>query len=295
MAYFLGIDGGGTKTTCLLGDERQILGRGKSGASNLNRVSQEAAGLALRQCVTEACTAAGVAPSQISRTVVGSAGAGRPESAEEVRRSVAAIVAGEVTVVGDMATALHAAFGNGPGIVVISGTGSIAFARNEQGETARAGGWGWAISDEGSGPWIGRRSVAAIFAARDAGMSTLLQENIRRAWDLKDIEELVIRANSVPQPAFGKLLPEVTAAAEEGDAMASRILDQAGQMLAELARIVGARMFADGQPLQIAMSGGVFANAARVREAFAKALLPAPVLAEVVDPVIGALNMARQG
>ena len=114
-------------------------------------------------------------------------------------------------------------------------------------------------------------------------MPTLLQENILRAWDLKDIEELVIRANSVPQPAFGKLLPEVTAAAEEGDAMASRILDQAGQMLAELARIVGARMFADGQPLQVAMSGGVFANAARVREAFAKALLPAPVLAEVVD------------
>ena len=60
--------------------------------------------------------------------------------------------------------ALEAAFGSGPGVIVIAGTGSIAYGRNREGQTARAGGWGFAISDEGSGHWIGRTAVAAAIA-----------------------------------------------------------------------------------------------------------------------------------
>ena len=63
--------------------------------------------------------------------------------------------------------ALEAAFGSGPGVIVIAGTGSIAYGRNREGQTARAGGWGFAISDEGSGHWIGRTAVAAAIGAWD--------------------------------------------------------------------------------------------------------------------------------
>ena len=103
---------------------------------------------------------------EISRVCVGLAGAARPEISELVRGMVSETLSGEIKpaeikIVGDMVIALEAAFGSGPGVIVIAGTGSIAYGRNSKGQTARAGGWGFAISDEGSGHWIGRTAVAA--------------------------------------------------------------------------------------------------------------------------------------
>src|SRR5438046_5923939 len=108
------------------------------------------------------------------------------------------IVGGEVQVRAATIIALEAAFGRGPGVVVIAGTGSIAYGRNAAGQTRRAGGWGFAISDEGSGYWIGRAAVgAAIHTLDEKGKSPLL-DTILKKWKLESLDELVVTANAIP-------------------------------------------------------------------------------------------------
>ncbi|HET8667177.1 MAG TPA: BadF/BadG/BcrA/BcrD ATPase family protein, partial [Terriglobales bacterium] len=138
MGIFLGIDGGGTKTTCVVGDEKNLLGTGTSGGSNVVRLGEAQARGSLEAAILKACQAAKVEPSRVERTCIGVAGASVPEVREAIRRFIAEIVPGEVIVVGDNEVALEAAFGGASGVIVASGTGSIAYGRNEQGKTARA-------------------------------------------------------------------------------------------------------------------------------------------------------------
>jgi N-acetylglucosamine kinase-like BadF-type ATPase len=297
VAYYLGIDGGGSKTTCLVGDEASILGRGDSTGSNIVRLGEQAAREALQQSVLAACANAKIDPKQISKTVAGVAGVGSAEVREFVQKTLHEVVAGEIIVVTDVEAALEAAFAEGPGVVVVSGTGSIAFARNSQGLTSRAGGWGWAISDEGSGPWIGRAAVTAIFRARDAGETGQMEQSILKTWQLSDHQHLVSAANATPPPDFGALLPEVVAAANGGDPIAAEVFLRAGRELAALAKIAGCRIFGADASVPVAMSGGAFAHAPNLREAFYNSLqaqLPqARLLPDLADPVLGALQMAR--
>src|SRR3989449_9405871 len=212
---FLGIDGGATKTSCLVGDEKSVLGSGASGSSNLIRVGEAQARESLTTAIHQACAAARVSPAQIHKTCVGLAGAARPEISSAARRVMLEIVGGEVQIVGDTIIALEAAFGRGPGVVVISGTGSIAYGRNAAGQSARAGGWGFAISDEGSGHWIGRTAVAAAVRALDlddAGATNQsLLENLMKFWQVETREQLVVAANATPSPDFAALFPAVLA------------------------------------------------------------------------------------
>jgi N-acetylglucosamine kinase-like BadF-type ATPase len=299
VAYYLGIDGGGTKTTCILGDEASILGCGDGAGSNVVRLGEQSSREALQQAVRIACAKAKIDPTRISRTVAGVAGVGRPEVRQFVQETLQEVVAGEIVTVTDVEVALDAAFADGPGVVVVSGTGSIAFARNSHGETSRAGGWGWAVSDEGSGQWIGRAAVGAIFRARDKGKTAQMEQRILRAWQLSDYQHLVSAANATPQPDFGVLLPEVVAAANAGDPIAGEVLVRAGRELAALAKIATSRVFAPDANVPVAMSGGAFAHAPNLREAFYNSLqaqLPhATLLPDLADPVLGALQMARRG
>ena len=299
VAYYLGIDGGGSKTTCLAGDETSTLGRGGGGGSNAVRSGEPAAGDALRQAVAEACAQAKVSPAKITRTVAGIAGAGRTEVREFAERVLREAVGGQLAVVTDAHAALHDAFAEGPGVVVVAGTGSIAWARNAGGETARAGGWGWAISDAGSGPWIGRAAVAAVFQALDRGDVAGMERSILQSWQLADYQQLVVAANRVPPPDFGALLPLVAQAANGGDALAAELFLRAGRELAAIARLAASRVFRHGESVPVAMSGGAFAHAPNLREAFGKSLrgqLPkATLLPNLADPALGALNMARNG
>ena len=298
MAIFLGIDGGGTGTSCLIGDEKSVLGSGIAGASNVLRVGEAAARVALVQAIRQACNAAKIDPAKISRACVGVAGAARPEVAEVVRRIVAETVSGQIEIVGDMVIALHAAFGARPGIMVIAGTGSIAYGRNKAGKVARAGGWGFAVSDEGSGHWIGRTAVSATLRAADQSedASPLLRATMN-VWNVEDRDALVMAANVSPPPDFAALFPAVLAAANTGDALAAGVLRLAGSELATLAKIIIERLFSDANTVPVAMSGGVFANAALVREVFYNELrvqFPQVLVDEkIVDTVQGALDLAR--
>ncbi|MBZ5598824.1 MAG: hypothetical protein LAN83_10910 [Acidobacteriia bacterium] len=300
MAIFLGIDGGGSKTSCAVGDETSLLGSGTAGGSNVIRVGEGQARESLAAAIRQACTVANVTPAQVRRACVGMAGAARPEVSEIVRRLVAEIIPGEIEVVGDMVIALEAAIGGNPGVVVIAGTGSIAYGRDSAGQTARAGGWGFAISDEGSGHWIGRSAIAAVLRAFDEGQAEGMSmvAAMMKFWRLETREQFVLRANSSPPPDFAALLPVVLSAADAGDPLARTALTQAGAELAALAKIVIRRLFPETDTVPVAMSGGVFRSSALVRQVFYNSLRSeypkATINPTVIDPVRGALELARR-
>ena len=300
MSYFLGIDGGGTKTTCAVGDESRLLVTATAGPSNIVRVGGPQARESLHKSVLLACAAAGITPAEVSRTCVGGSGAARPELGAAVRGFLGEILSSPIDVVGDMEIALEAAFDQGPGVLVIAGTGSIAYGRDLHGKTLRAGGWGFAIGDEGSAHWIGRSAVNAVLRESDrqgggAG-PTALAAALFKVWGVTSLSDLARAANSIPPPDFSALAPPVLASDHE---LAKQVLTEAGKELALVAEVVIRRLFThetDGVP--VAMTGGVFRHSTLVRQVFYNELRQfdarAQVNPEVVEPVEGALRMARR-
>jgi glucosamine kinase len=306
VAYYLGIDGGGSKTTCAVGDETSLLARVTAGPSNITRVGETRAREALQKVIREACAAANIAPQQVQRACVGVAGAGREENAVAAHQIVAEMIPGEIEVVGDMQIALAAAFGAEPGVIVIAGTGSIAYGRDAEGRTARAGGWGYAISDEGSAHWIGCAAVSSLLRVIDqsedahaAAEASPLFAGIKAAWSLGSLDELVRAANASSR--FTRLFPAILTAADAGDALAQRVLAQAGRELAQLAAIVVRQLFSEANgnspSARLALAGGVFRHSVIVREVFSHEVRGfdprLEVNPQVVEPVAGALQMAR--
>jgi len=297
VTFFLGIDGGGTRTTCVIGDETTVLGTGIAGGSNIVRVGEDEARAALTAAIQHAYAQAKIDPSQIKRSCIGAAGSARPEIQEAIRKIVATLIPGEIEIVGDTETSLEAAFGTGPGVIVIAGTGSIAYGRNARGQTARAGGWGFAISDEGSGHWIGRTALSAALRAHDEGDHPMLLDDARKVFGAANDHELIVKVNASPD--FAALVPAILAAANAGDAASNRVLTLAGNELANLAKALVSRLFCAGEQVPVAMVGGVFRNSALVRQVFynsvRSACPAAAVQQEIVDPVQGALARARRG
>jgi N-acetylglucosamine kinase-like BadF-type ATPase len=307
VSYYLGIDGGGTKTTCAVGDDAHLLASATAGPSNIVRVGELQTRESLHQAVRQACAAAGITPAQVAHTCVGGSGAARPELADIVRAFLAEILSTPIDVVGDMQIALEAAFDAGPGVIVIAGTGSIAYGRNSQGKTARAGGWGFAIGDEGSAHWIGRAAVSAVLRASDpiddtsetrAPRPDSLAKALLNTWGVSALIDLARVANSVPPPDFATLFPAVAGSKDE---LATQVLSNAGKELAHVAAVVMRRLFArkENGPIPVAMTGGVFRHASSVRELFYNELRTLDARAEidpqVVEPVEGALRLARRG
>jgi len=297
VAYFLAIDGGGTKTECVIGDEHRLLGSAVGSTIKIKKVGNKTAAEALQSAINAACKQANVRPDQFSRTCIGLAGSSIPEVRQWTRATLQQLVSGEVILVNDTMIAHHAAFGGGPGVLVIAGTGSNVLGINERGESARAGGWGSIISDEGSGFWIGRTAVAQLMRAHDAGRPTELLSAITRAWGLGTREEVVAMANSNPPPDFAALLPAVLQCADAGDALAREILSSAANELAQLARIVVRKLWNGDGKIRIALTGGVFAHSVQIRQMFSNAIQAErpgiEVNPEPVHPVMGALAMAR--
>lgn len=300
MPYYLGIDGGGTKTTCAVGDATSLLATATAGGSNIVRVGEAQARESLHRAVRQACVAAGITPRQVAHTCVGGSGAARPELAHIIREILAEIVPLSIDVVGDMEIALEAAFDTGPGVIVIAGTGSIAYGRDPRGRTLRAGGWGFAIGDEGSAHWIGRAAVSALLRAsdrRDKAAQSSLAVALFKEWKVNSLSDLARAANSVPPPDFAALFRAVVASEDD---LAAQVLSQAGRELAEVAAVVTGRLFVQeqGGSVPVAMIGGVFRHAETVRLVFYNELRRLEPRVEinprVVDPVEGALRMARR-
>ena len=300
MAYYLGIDGGGTKTRCVIANETTILARAVSGGCNIIRLGEAKARESLHAAIRQACSVANISPDQIQNVCLGAAGAARPEIAAKLLSLLDELVpqlGARTEVVGDAVIALEAAFGAGSGVIAIAGTGSIVYGRDASGRTTRAGGWGFAISDEGSGHWIGRQAITELLRARDQGRETALIAAILESWKLDSLDALIRHANATPPPEFPRLFPIVTRAAAQGDSVARQLLARAGRELAELAAIVLRRVAPTPPHVPVAMTGSVFRQSEDVRQVFynqLEASFPGIKLLDgLVDPVLGALALAR--
>jgi N-acetylglucosamine kinase-like BadF-type ATPase len=280
---------------------------------NIVRLGEQQAREALRTAIRQVCATAKISPDQIRAICIGAAGAARPEIEAKIRSIFAEIISETVSgnaqpkieVVGDAVIALEAAFGAGPGVIAIAGTGSIVYGRDAAGHIARAGGWGFAVSDEGSGHWIGRRAISAILNAHDQGLETaltamVLQTSKLTSMKITTLDELVQLANSTPPPNFPRLFPIVLRAADEGDSIARELLTEAGTKLATLAAIVIRRLAPDVPEvtLPVAMTGSVFRQSPVVRQIFYNTLQKSfpsiDVHQKLIDPVEGALARARR-
>jgi glucosamine kinase len=297
VLFFLGIDGGGTKTRCVVGNEHSVLAMGSGSGCNIVRVGEACARDSLSGAIHEACVQAGLSPQQIVRTCAGVAGAADDGVASLVQRVLIGIVGGAIEVIGDMEIALESAFGGDAGVVVVAGTGAIAYGRNERGESARAGGWGRLISDEGSGHWVGVEAIRAALREHDRRQNPLLLRALMQELGATDVHDLAVRANADAMD-FAKLLPVVLSAAESNDDPAVQVLERAGRELARTAAIVVRRLFGDSDA-RVAKHGGVFAASPLVTRGFEehlRQLCPKASCVDVeVNPVLGALQRARRG
>lgn len=301
MGFRLGIDGGGTKTECVLADETgTILARATAGPSNLLCISEEAVRTAFSDAIDSTFAAAGVKPAPVEAVCAGLAGAGRAEVRERATRLLARLVrAGEIFVTSDVEVALEAAVGPGAGVIVIAGTGSMAFGRTETGQQARAGGWGPAVSDEGSATDMGRGAVRAVLAARDGrGPATVLSAHVLEVLGVSAVDDLPLALDAKPFERFAALFPVVLEAARARDAVALGILESAARDLAELAGTVIRVLSFGERQFVLAYSGGVFKRFSmfdelverRLRALSEKALVRWPD----VSPGVGAIRLAER-
>ncbi len=299
MPYFVGYDGGGTKTECVLLEATgHVLSQATVGPSNPLRVGYEKTFAALAEAAARTLAPLELQPGDVSVVGAGLAGAGRADVAAHVRDYLAQHFAQAfVYVTSDLEIALEATAGAGPGVVLIAGTGSAACGRNAGGQTARAGGHGPWVGDEGSAFDIGRQAVAAVALARDLGIAPpRLAERVLRAAGCRDWDELIERIAESPDSVFPAVFPAVVAAAEAKDATARDILECAAQDLASLAQTIVRRLALADQEFPLAKSGGVFGRSmlldARLDKLLAAAAPRAKITMLAVPPAAGAARLA---
>ncbi len=303
MSFFLAVDAGGTKTDYVLADEARELARVRTGTIKRMRTDADTAAHNFDSALTQLMTATGISMESVTRTCVGTAGVHVPLVYDWLVASFKAKVSGGLLIVGDVEIALDAAFPGQPGILVLAGTGSNVVGRNHAGQLITAGGWGPALSDQGSGHRIGQKALRAIFMAIDEQRSTTLLEAVKDYWQLPSLESLVEYANSVPPPDFSRLTGVVLGCAEQGDEAALAVLREQGEELAYLVRLIIRRLRTATSDARwtppIAYAGSILENVPPVRNALmasVKSEFPAATApGGVVDPIDGALWRARTG
>ncbi len=264
MKLFLGVDGGQSSTKALIGDDSgRILGSGAGGPCNHAGAGEGRARLerGVSDSVAGACRAAGLDPAKVSFEAACFGMSGGPEDKEAVLSRI--LRASRLVITTDAVIALSGATEQGQGIIVIAGTGSIAFGRNQQGRTARAGGWGYVFGDEGGGFDIVRHALRAILRMDEGwGLPTALRAALLSATGARDANDALHRfySDEWPRSRVAALAPLVETAAIEGDAVALKILRNAAQELAMLAAAVRSQLWQPGESVEVAYIGGVFRN-----------------------------------
>ncbi len=302
MSYYVGMDLGASSTKAVLFDTGgQLLMATTGGPSN--HVTGPAAEPKMRGALT-ACLQPMVdrVGRKLAVICLGVTGLGIPGKRELISRLLVELVAAdEVVLVNDAHVALAGAMAGGPGIIVIAGTGSIALGKDDSGQIAKAGGFGYLLGDEGGGYDIARQGMmAALKAADRRGQETALTAKFTRHFGLSGIRALsgYLFANHTPVEEIAGLCRLVGEAAAEGDLVAQRLLTQAGYDLAGLAIAVAGQLQWPQGLLRVAPIGGVWNSGHWLTRGFSAALTEACPLAEVAkpcyEPRVGAAILAAQ-
>jgi N-acetylglucosamine kinase-like BadF-type ATPase len=300
MIHVLGLDAGGTKTVCLLADESgTIVAEARRGGANLQAAGELAVEKVLHEAMDDVLADRGIVPAAIC---LGIAGVDRPDDHAVIRGIMKRIGRqARVLVVNDALVALEAGAPGLPGVVVISGTGSIAYGRNAQGEAARAGGWGYVLGDEGSGYWIGRAALRAVLRESDQrGPKTALSPLLLAHFGVARAQALIhqVYHTDLKPAAIGSLARCVQEAFTAGDGVATGILRGAAAELEGSALSVARRLDLLGQPFTFILAGGIFRAVPWLTEELGRRLPAAAPnsSARLLDrePAQGAVSLALQ-
>jgi N-acetylglucosamine kinase-like BadF-type ATPase len=291
----VGIDAGGSKTRAFAVDrDGAVVGRGAGGGANLLS-SPDPAG-SIGAAVSEAL--AGATPLAV---VLSCSGGDRPADREKGRGILTQIVGPSVRieVTHDAIAALYAGNPLGCGVVLIAGTGSIAFGRNDEGDEQRAGGWGYLIGDEGSGYWLGLEGLRAAAHHTDGrGAATSITTHLLRDLGAETFMDVIPQLYGRPHPAPAVIAAvwAVGRAAAEADAIAVSIVQRGGHALARAASTVAAGLRLTEGPVYLA--GGAFESVASLERAVRSELLrmlPRATVEPVSEePAMGAARLAMR-
>lgn len=294
----LGIDAGGSKTVAWLADgDGRLLGEGRSGGANLHSAGELAAEKTLFDVIHAALGDDEPLPSTVC---IGMAGLDRPDEAAVVRGVLRRLgCRGQIVAVNDAHIALVAGADEQPGLVIIAGTGSIAYGIGASGTAARAGGWGEVYGDEGSAFWVGARALAAVVRAADRrGPATALTALVLRHAGAERIEGLVRTVHTRPdrRRMITAMAGLVASAHTAGDAVAGEILRDAAAELALAARSVVEQLGLRGEPIRVVLSGGLFKMAAPMAAMLSPLIIdvaPRATVGVLTDePALGAVRLA---
>ena len=300
MTHVLGIDAGGTKTVCQLADaQANVIAETRGPGANLQAAGELQVEKVIHDLMEEAIGDRPIVPAAIC---LGIAGVDRPDDAAVVRAIMKRIgYKARVLVVNDALVALEAGAPGQPGVVIISGTGSICYGRNSRGEAARSGGWGYVLGDEGSGYWIGRAALRAVLRAADKrGPETALTPMLLEHFGVERAQNIIhqVYHTNLKPAAIGALARSVQAAYLQGDPVAVGILRGAANELEASALSVIRRLELNGQPFGCILSGGIFRAVPWLQEELARRI---PVVARGAsvkmldrEPAAGAVALALQ-
>jgi glucosamine kinase len=297
MRIYAGIDGGGTSTTVALVEEggRELL-RVVGPASIVDPRCPERSADTLTQLLRDAMRDAGLT-GPVTALCAGLAGVGNPPEREAVRAAFErAAIADHILVVNDGEIALEGAFPGRAGILVVSGTGSVAYGRGEQGWTQRCGGWGMFLGDEGSGYWIGRTALQRALQAEDGrGPPTRLLAMVLHVLELPGPDALPSWAGRVPKREVAALVPHVRSLAKDGDPVADAILQEAAHAIAAHVTALRGRLGVWSGVVPVVLWGGVGRDPGfqhRVGRILASADSAYRIVEPAGDAVTGAIRLA---
>jgi N-acetylglucosamine kinase-like BadF-type ATPase len=293
--YYLGIDGGQSSTVALIADHTgRVLGRGVGGPCN-HVAADEAAHkfkTVIGACIEQACAEAELAFQGVQFAAACLGFSGGAEDKEAYSRAL--IRSKLFRFSNDAEIALSGATAGAPGIVVIAGTGSIAFGRSARGVTGRAGGWGYVFGDEGGAFDLTRRALRAALQFEEGwGPATALREMLLAATQSANANSLLHRFYTAeyPRAKVATLAHLVDGAAQAGDEVATHILDQAASKLAWLVQGVYRKLFKPHESATVSYTGGVF-QSKLLRDSFSNAILQSigcTVVPPQLSPAAGAV------
>lgn len=302
--YLLGIDGGGTRTRAVLATTGgKVLGYGEGGSGNYRIAGLRIAKESLRAAINGAFAAANLSVQDVEVGYFGLAGVGRDEDRVIMRQALSEFAPLYHTLIleNDGIIAMTGATVAQPGVVIISGTGSMIYGRNQQNQTARSGGWGPLIGDEGGGYDIGRKALMSVMRQADGrGPKTLLTESIFAEWGVEHHQQLAAKAyrEETQRPHIAALSILVKRAAALGDQVALKILEEATFELALAANAVIRNLHMEEDHFPVALVGGGFDQDSSwsfgLEDLIQKVAPGSYVSAPIYHPVIGALLSALQ-
>lgn len=298
----VGIDGGGTRTRVVLADASgAVLARAEGPGTALMPGHESVAADIIQSLIGEVLALAERPDTRPAVCVVGVAGAGQERAAQALWSALASRrVADDVSVQADATIALDDAFGDEAGVLLIAGTGSVAFARAPDGRLERCGGWGPNIGDEGSAAWLGRRTLSVVTASQDGREpETALNGALLTALEMESLDELIPWASGATPAQLAALAPVVCQVAATGDLRANALVSLCVEELMLHIRTLARRCFVDERSaLPVALAGGLLGKGLLVRkrlEQRLKSAVPgATVRVDAVDAARGAVRRARR-